>query len=155
MLTRCSLLCHLRAGRDFNSRSSIQEIDTCTRPVHFQPRTERRCNFYRKCTTAFWKCWHSEVRSHIEPARFTCVCVCRPVSSTPKAVRAALAVGNVLFFERKSAAEKPGSASRTGILKFWIFDLRTNKHLSVKGAGAASSGAVLHQFHHRMNLPDC
>jgi type I restriction enzyme M protein len=39
---------------------------------------------------------------------------------------------NVLFFDRKPAAEKPWSASRTGILKLWIYDLRTNKHFTLK-----------------------
>jgi len=31
---------------------------------------------------------------------------------------------NVLFFDRKPAAEKPWTQ------KLWIYDLRTNKHLS-------------------------
>jgi type I restriction enzyme M protein len=37
-----------------------------------------------------------------------------------------------LFDRCKPAAEKPWSASRTGILKLWIYDLRTNKHFTLK-----------------------
>jgi type I restriction enzyme M protein len=48
-------------------------------------------------------------------------------SSTPKAVRAGLAfIANVLFFDRKPAAEKPWTE------KLWIYDLRTNKHFTLK-----------------------
>src|SRR5438132_1719316 len=48
---------------------------------------------------------------------------------------------NVLFFDRKPAAEKPWSASRTCVLKLWIYDLppshscdairRTDKHFTL------------------------
>jgi type I restriction enzyme M protein len=41
-------------------------------------------------------------------------------------------IANVLFFDRKPAAEKPWSASRTDVLKLWIYDLRTNKHFTLK-----------------------
>ena len=33
---------------------------------------------------------------------------------------------NILFFERKPAAEKPWTE------KLWIYDLRTNKHFTLK-----------------------
>ena len=39
---------------------------------------------------------------------------------------------NVLFFDRKPAAEKPWSAKPHGRLKLWIYDLRINKHFTLK-----------------------
>src|SRR6266516_6752294 len=39
---------------------------------------------------------------------------------------------NVLFFDRKADAEKPWSAKPHGRLKLWIYDLRINKHFTLK-----------------------
>ena len=36
------------------------------------------------------------------------------------------------IFDRKPAAEKPWSARPHGRMKLWIYDLRTNKHFTLK-----------------------
>ena len=54
-------------------------------------------------------------------ATFTPCCVCLRASSTPKGVKA-----NVLFFTRKPASESAWTQ------KLWIYDLRTNKHFTLK-----------------------
>jgi type I restriction enzyme M protein len=51
---------------------------------------------------------------------FTPCCACLPASYA-QGVKA-----NALFFDRKPAAEKPWTT------KLWIYDLRTNKHFTLK-----------------------
>ena len=55
-------------------------------------------------------------------ASSTCTpcCGCRPASSTP-GVKA-----NVLFFDKKPASETPWTS------RLWVYDLRTNKHYTLK-----------------------
>ena len=71
--------------------------------------------------------------SYSNEPTFTLCCVCPPASSTTQGVKA-----DVLFFDRKPAAEKPWTD------KLWIYDLRTNKHFTLKENSLKRSN--LHDF---------
>jgi len=53
-------------------------------------------------------------------------CACPAASSMRKGPSRTGSKANVLFFDRKPAAEKPWTE------KLWIYDLRTNKHFTLK-----------------------